>query len=162
MFEKIIVAGILVLLLPLIGFAQEEATTSSGKTVILYPDSTWKVKLEVNDTTALSEIDSIATIPKAEKPKNYSEVATGFKGFLKQELKLPALPEQSSGVYGFKVMVNKDGEVKQVVTMERGPNGAAEGIMRNAITKLKFLPDRSLVPPLTEGTIRITVSSDER
>jgi hypothetical protein len=149
------ILGILISVLPLIGFAQEEAITSSGVTVLLYPDSTWKVKLATTDST---HIDTLAVIPpKPEKHKLYSDTATGFKGFLKPELKLPSLPEQSEGVYGFRVKVNKDGYVKEVITMQRGPNGQAESVMRNAITRMKFMPDGSIVPPLTEGFIRISI-----
>jgi hypothetical protein len=151
--------------LPFIAFAQEEATTSSGKTVLLFPDSTWKLKPEtvVADNTSADSLgitsDSVAVVvaQKPDAPKQFSESATGFKGFLKPELKISNLPEQSDGVYQFKVKVNKQGQVKEVVTLQRGPNGEAEIMMRNAIAKLKFLWDNSIVPPLTEGTIKIVV-----
>jgi hypothetical protein len=146
---------ILILILPLTGFAQEEAVTASGKTVLLYPDSTWKLKplLQNTDTT---RNDTLA-IPKPEKHKVYSDTSTGFKGFLKPEFKVPALPERSHGVYEFRVKVNKEGFVREITTTLRGPNGEAEKLMRAAITKLKYRPDGSVVPPLTEGIIRISV-----
>jgi hypothetical protein len=150
--------GILILLSPFTGFAQEEAVTSSGKVVLLYPDSTWKVKPEVqvqaNDSTFS---DSVAIAKPEKQRKVYSDTATGFRGFLKPELKLPLLPEQWEGTYVFRVKVNKEGYVREVTTTQRGPNGQAETVMRNTITKLKFMPDGSVVAPLTEGTIRISV-----
>jgi hypothetical protein len=156
MCKKIV--GILILLLPLTGFAQEEAVTSSGKTVVLYPDSTWKLKPQNIDSTY---IDTLA-IPKPEKHKVYSDTATGFKGFLKPDLKLPTLPDQSDGIYEFRVKVNKEGYVKEITTLKRGPNGLAEQFMRNAITKMKFMPNGSFVPPLTEGVIRISIPADKQ
>ena len=155
-------AFILFLLLPLAGFAQEEAVTSSGKTVLLYPDNTWKYKVQNadsvgTDSTAFTAADSTVIPAPQKKSKIYSDLATGFRGFLKPEIKLPALPEQWEGTYVFRVKVNKEGFVKEVTTTQRGPNGQAEVVMRSAITKLKFMPDGSVVAPLTEGTIRISV-----
>lgn len=153
----------IILICPFAAFAQEEAVTASGKTVLLFPDSTWKLKPVAVAVTDASPVDSLAAgidsvaAPKPELPKQFTETATGFKGFLKPELKLGNLPEMSDGVYQFKVKVNKQGIVKEVVTLQRGPNGEAEIMMRNAITKLKFLWDNSIVPPLTEGVIKITV-----
>lgn len=158
---------LLIFILPFVAHAQEEAVTANGKTVLLFPDSTWKLKPEapaegvaVADAAPLDSLslpnDSIVA-PKPEAPKQFKETVTGFKGFQKQELKLPNLPEMSDGVYQFKVKVNKQGIVKEVVTMQRGPNGEAEIMMRNAISKLKFMWDNSIVPPLTEGVIKITV-----
>lgn len=154
---------LLIGLYPFAALAQEEAVTASGKTVLLFPDSTWKLKPlaavvteETPIDTLAAGIDSVAA-PKTEAPKQFTETATGFKGFLKPELKLGNLPEMSDGVYQFKVKVNKQGIVKEVVTLQRGPNGEAEIMMRNAITKLKFIWDNSIVPPLTEGVIKITV-----
>src|SRR5688572_14451312 len=100
------VIGILILLLPLTGFAQEEAVTSSGKVVLLYPDSTWKLKVVQNNDSIQG--DTVVVTPKPEKRKIYADTATGFKGFLKPELRLPTLPEQSEGVYVFRVKVNKE------------------------------------------------------
>src|SRR5688572_19553114 len=133
--------GILILILPLTGFAQEEAVTASGKTVLLFPDSTWKLKpqpqLQDTDTT---RTDTLA-IPKPEKHKVYSDTSTGFKGFLKPEFKVPTLPDRSHGVYEFRVKVNKEGFVREITTTLRGPNGEAEKVLRAAITKLKYRPD---------------------
>jgi hypothetical protein len=145
---------VLMLLLPLAGLAQEEAVTAGGKIVLLFPDSTWKLKVIVSDSTVS---DSVEVAPRVEKPKEYVETSSGFKGFLKPELKMSQLPEISQGVYEFRVKVNKEGYVKEVITLQRGVNGQAETLMRQAITKMKFLPDGSIVPPLTEGIIRLTV-----
>ena len=145
-------------LLPLAGFAQEEAVTSSGKTVLLYPDSTWRYKLQGIDSAAYAAMQTDSTaIHPPNKSKIYSDLSTGFRGFLKPEIKLPPLPEQWEGTYVFRVKVNKEGFVKEVTTTQRGPNGQAEAVMRNVITKLKYMPDGSVVPPLTEGTIQISV-----
>lgn len=160
MLKKTICLSIFII--PFVAQAQEEAVTANGKTVLLFPDSTWKLKPEivVADVTPVDSLavagDSIVA-PKPEAPKQFSETASGFKGFLKPELKLPNLPQMSDGVYQFKVKVNKQGIVKEVVTLQRGPNGEAEILMRNAISKLKFIWDNSIVPPLTEGVIKITV-----
>jgi hypothetical protein len=158
MRKKLICA--LMFALPLTALAQEEAVTTSGKTVLLFPDNTWKLKPLVateiaNDSTV---VDSVAVaVVKPEKHKIYSDTSTGFKGFMKPEIKWPVLPERSEGVYSFKVKVNKQGFVKEVVTILLGPNGDAVQVMRSTITKLKYLPDGSIVPPLTEGVIKVTV-----
>jgi hypothetical protein len=158
MLKKIIV--ILILVLPCAVFAQEEAVTSSGKVVLLYPDSTWKLKklpaeLAVTDSTST---DSLAMIKPEKVVKQYNDTIIGFKGFLKtQELKIPSLPEYSDGLYEYRVKVNKEGYVKEVITMKRGPNGGTDQVLRNAIYKFKLRPDGSIVAPLTEGLIRITV-----
>lgn len=150
-------------LLPLYLFAQEEAVTKSGKTVLLFPDNTWKLKVENDsiaaDSAAVSEVttDTTIVVPPSKKAKIYSDSTWGFKGFLKSELRLPSLPAQSEGTYVFRVKVNKDGWVKEVLTTQRGPNGEADRAMRNAIARMKFMPDGSILPVLTEGMIRITV-----
>ena len=152
---------ILIWLLPFTVIAQEEAVTSSGKVVLLFPDSTWKLKKIENVQASAgdsTQVDSLA-IPKPEKVvKQYSDTTFGFKGFLKtQELKISALPEYSEGVYEYRAKVNKEGFVKEVITMKRGPNGQTDQILRNSILRFKFRPDGSIVAPLTEGTFRITV-----
>ena len=148
-----------ILLFPLVGFSQEEAVTSSGKVVLLFPDSTWKLKrMEVTDSTANDSAgtDSLA-IPKP-LVKQYSDTTIGFKGFLKtQQFKLPALPEYSDGLYEYRVRINKEGYVKEIITMKRGPNGATDQVIRNAILNFKFRPDGSIVAPLTEGTFRVII-----
>lgn len=152
MFKNLLLS--LALLPPLFSNAQIEAVTADGKTFLLFPDSTWKVKSFAIADSAATDTTNIA-IP--EKAKEYVETSSGFKGFLKPELKLPSLPEVSQGVYEFRVKVNKEGIVKEVVTLQRGVNGQAETLMRQSITKMKFLPDGSIVPPLTEGIIKFTV-----
>lgn len=157
MCKKII--SILLLFQTLTGSAQEEAITSDGRTVLLYPDSTWKLKLQVQSTDS-TQNDTLA-LPIPEKHKVYSDSSTGFKGFLKPEIKLPTLPDQSEGIYEFRVKVNKAGYVKELTTTQRGPNGETEKVLRNAITKLKYRPDGSIVPPLTDGIIRISIPPDK-
>jgi hypothetical protein len=157
MLNKIIAAFFL--LSPITLWAQEEAVTSDGKVVLLYPDSTWKLKVIASISSDSTFTDTLTTPkPVRELPKEYAEVSTGFKGFLKPELKVPKLPEISQGVYEFRVKVNKEGFVKEVVTLQRGVNGQAETMMRQAITRMKFLPDGSITPPLTEGIIKLTVA----
>jgi hypothetical protein len=150
------IAYLITFLLPSIAFAQEEAVTASGKTVILFPDSTWKMKPEMFDSDSVLA-DSLTIKQKIEKPKTYRDTLTGFKGFMKPEMKVLTLPEQSYGLYEFRVKVNKQGFVKEVITLKRGVNGDAERMMRDAITRMKFLPDGSIVPPLTEGIVRVVV-----
>jgi hypothetical protein len=153
-------------LLPFAASAQEEAVTSSGKVVILNPDNTWAYKAVAVDTveadsSVVAEVTSDSTSsPAPKKAKGYTENSTGFQGFLKPEIILPTLPERADGVYQFRVKINKEGFVKEVVTVVRGPHGQAEQLMRNTITKLKYLPDGSLVPNLTEGIIKISVGGD--
>lgn len=154
MFKRIVC--VVILFLPMVALAQEEAITASGKKVILFPDSTWKLKPEVFDSDTVLA-DSLTIKPKVEKPKNYTDTLTGFKGFLRPEMKALPLPEQSYGLYEFRVKVNKQGFVKEVITLKRGINGDAERMIRDAITRLKFLPDGSIVPPLTEGIVRVVV-----
>jgi hypothetical protein len=150
------IAALILLILPVVAFAQEEAITATGKKVILFPDSTWKLKPEVFDSDTVLA-DSLTIKPKIEKPKNYTDTLIGFKGFLKPEIKALALPEQSYGLYEFRVKVNKQGFVKEVITLKRGINGDAERMIRDAISRSKFLPDGSIVPPLTEGIVRVVV-----
>lgn len=151
---------------PLTLFAQEEAVTSDGKVVLLFADNTWKYKpissdSVSSDSTAMADFgdpnNSSTVASTAKKSKIYSDSISGFRGFLKPELKLSTLPEQSEGLYVFRVKINKEGLVREVTTTQRGPNGQAEAVMRNSITKMKFMPNGSVVAPLTEGTIRITV-----
>jgi hypothetical protein len=151
----------LFLVIPFVLRAQEEAVTASGKVVLLFPDSTWKVKKIagedpiVNDST---QTDSLAMVKPEKKVKQYNDTIIGFKGFLKtQEINIPALPEFSDGIYEYRVKVNKEGWVKEVITTKRGPNGGTDQVIRNAIYKFKLRPDGSIVAPLTEGVIRITV-----
>lgn len=155
-----IVIVLIVVFFPVAAFAQEEAVTSSGKVVLLFPDSTWKLKrVEVTDSAASDStaIDSLM-IPKKPFVKQYSDTTFGFKGFLKiQQFKLPELPEYSDGLYEYRVKINKEGFVKEVITMKRGPNGATDQVIRNAIYKFKFRPDGSIVAPLTEGTFRVII-----
>jgi hypothetical protein len=159
MSKKVIV--ILILLLPCAAFGQEEAVTSSGKVVLLYPDSTWKLKKLPGMDFVLSDssnADSLAMLKPEKLVKQFNDTIIGFKGFLKtQELKIPSLPEYSDGLYEYRVKVNKEGYVKEVITMKRGPNGGTDQVLRNAIYKFKLRPDGSIVAPLTEGVIRITV-----
>jgi hypothetical protein len=154
MIRKLV--SVVLFALPTIVHAQEEAITASGKTVILFPDSTWKLKPQAFDSDSVLA-DSLTIKPKIEKPKNYTDTLTGFKGFLRPQMKVLPLPEQSYGLYEFRVKVNKQGFVKEVITLKRGINGDAERMMRDAIAKLKFLPDGSIVPPLTEGIVRVVV-----
>lgn len=158
MFKKLL--AILILLFPLTTLAQEEAVTSSGQTVLLFPDSTWKLKVQPSDST-YSDTDSLAiATPEPVKVKIYSDTLRGFKGFLRPELKLPTLPDQSEGIYEFRLKINKEGFVKEITTLKRG-NGIAEQAMRNAIIKMKFTHNGQFVPPLTEGFIRIAIPPEK-
>jgi hypothetical protein len=152
----------LILLFPILVFAQEEATTLSGKVVLLFPDGTWKYRVEKIDSALVSSdstvVDSLASAKPEVKVKQYSDTVIGFKGFLKtKQLVIPSLPDYSDGLYEYRVKVNKEGYVKEVITMKRGPNGQTDGILRNAIYKFKLRPDGSIVAPLTEGTIRFII-----
>ena len=160
------ILGVALVVVPFMVSAQEEAVTASGKTVLLFSDSTWKLKpliAEITEATSLASdtsavaYDSIVVAAKPDAPKQFTETSTGFKGFMKPELKLPNLPAMSDGVYQFRLKVNKQGMVKEVVTLQRGPNGETEIMIRNAITRMKFIWDNSIVPPLTEGVIKVTV-----
>lgn len=155
-FLKVI--SFLILSLPLTSFAQEEAITSSGKVVLLFPDSTWKLKVVAQQTSKDSvQNDSLVAKKPEKQVKAYTDTATGFKGFMRPPLRLPALPEQSQGVYEFRLKIDKEGYVKEVITTHHGPNGQAESVMRNALTRLKFMHNGSAVPPLTDGMFRIIV-----
>jgi hypothetical protein len=144
-------------------YAQEEAVTSSGKVVLLFADNTWKFKEVIADSVQSDSIqtaaapDSTAGNALPREAKIYRDSVSGFRGFLRPELKLPSLPEQSEGYYEFRVKVNREGIVKEVTTTKRGPNGQTETVIRNTITRMRFRHDNSVVPPLTEGIIRITV-----
>lgn len=154
--------SVLILATPLLAFAQEEAVTASGKTVILFPDSTWKLKVEkliTTDSSALANADSIFTPAPEKYKKIHSDTLIGFVGFLKPEFKVPELPERSEGIYQFRVKISKEGYVKEIVPIVPGPNSLTQATIRNTILKLKFRPSGIPVAPLTEGTVRVSVAA---
>jgi hypothetical protein len=151
--------GLILSISTVVAYAQEEAVTSSGKVVLLFPDSTWKLKrVEVPDSAASDSTALDSLVIRKPMVKQYSDTTFGFKGFLKiQQFKLPPLPEYSDGLYEYRVKINKAGDVKEVITMKRGPNGATDQLIRSAIYNFKFRPDGSIVAPLTEGTFRVII-----
>jgi len=160
MCKKIV--GILILVLPFTAFAQEEAVTSSGQTVLLFPDSTWKLKVQVQagDSTSTDSLAIATPEPETVKVKIYSDSLRGFKGFLRPELNLPTLPDGAEGIYEFRLKISKEGFVKEITTLKRG-NGVGEQAMRNTIIKMKFTHNGQFVPPLTEGFIRISIPPEK-
>lgn len=84
---------------------------------------------------------------------------TGFNGFGTPTIETPALPDESYGVYEFKVKVDDRGYVVSVTAMQRGLSFEAERRLKAAIQKLQFVPKGINLPPQSEGTITFKVVS---
>ncbi len=84
---------------------------------------------------------------------------TGFNGFGPPSIETPALPDESYGVYEFKVKVDDRGDVISVTSVQRGLSFEAERRLKAAIQKLQFVPKGTNLPPQSEGTITFKVVS---
>ncbi|MEX2231510.1 MAG: hypothetical protein WD824_05085 [Cyclobacteriaceae bacterium] len=84
---------------------------------------------------------------------------TGFNGFGTPTIDAPALPDQSYGVYEFKVKVDHQGYVISVASVQRGLSFEAERRLKAAIQNLQFIPKGTNLPAQSEGTITFKVVS---
>lgn len=84
---------------------------------------------------------------------------TGFNGFGTPTINTPALPDESYGVYEFKVKVDDQGYVISVTSVQRGLSFEAERRLKAAIQNLQFIPKGTNLPAQSEGTIIFKVVS---
>jgi protein TonB len=84
---------------------------------------------------------------------------TGFNGFGPPNINTPPLPDESYGVYEFKVKVDDQGYVISVTPVQRGLSFEAERRLKAAIQNLQFIPKGTNLPPQSEGTITFRVVS---
>ena len=84
---------------------------------------------------------------------------TGFNGFGAPSIETPSLPDESYGVYEFKVKVDDQGYVVSVTSVQRGLSFEAERRLKAAIQKLQFIPKGTNLPAQSEGTITFKVVS---
>ena len=80
---------------------------------------------------------------------------TGFGGFGHPDINTPALPDESYGVYEFRVKVDEQGYVISVTPVQRGLSFEAERRLKAAIQQLQFIPRGNTRP--SEGTITFRV-----
>lgn len=79
----------------------------------------------------------------------------GFGGFGHPDIDTPPLPEESYGIYEFKVKVDEQGLVISVTPVQRGLSFEAERRLKAAIQQLQFIPRGN--PKPAEGTITFRV-----
>lgn len=84
---------------------------------------------------------------------------TGFNGFGTPAIETPPLPDESYGVYEFKVKVDDQGYVISVTPVQRGLSFEAERRLKAAIQNVQFIPKGTNLPPQSEGTITFRVVS---
>lgn len=82
---------------------------------------------------------------------------TGFGGFGYPDIETPPLPDESYGVYEFRVKVDEQGYVISVTPLQRGLSFEAERRLKAAIQQLQFIPRGN--PRPAEGTITFRVVS---
>ena len=81
---------------------------------------------------------------------------TGFGGFGHPDIETPPLPDESFGIYEFKVKVDEQGYVISVTPVQRGLSFEAERRLKATIQKLQFIPRGNTRP--AEGTITFRVT----
>ena len=82
---------------------------------------------------------------------------SGFGTFGYPEIETPPLPDESYGVYEFRVKVDEQGYVVSVIPLQRGLSFEAERRLKAAIQKLQFIPKGN--PQAAEGRIVFRVVS---
>lgn len=82
---------------------------------------------------------------------------SGFGTFGYPEIETPPLPDESYGVYEFKVKVDEQGYVVSITPLQRGLSFEAERRLKAAIQKLQFIPKGN--PQAAEGRIVFRVVS---
>lgn len=84
---------------------------------------------------------------------------TGFGGFGHPDIETPSLPDESYGVYEFRVKVDEQGYVISVTSVKRGLSFEAERRLKAAIQKIQFIPQGN--PQPAEGRITFRVVSGQ-
>lgn len=82
---------------------------------------------------------------------------SGFGTFGYPDIDTPPLPDESYGVYEFRVKVDEQGYVVSVTPVQRGLSFEAERRLKAAIQKLQFIPKGN--PQAAEGRIVFRVVS---
>ena len=82
---------------------------------------------------------------------------SGFGTFGYPDIETPPLPDESYGVYEFRVKVDEQGYVVSVTPVQRGLSFEAERRLKAAIQKLQFIPKGN--PQAAEGRIVFRVVS---
>src|SRR5690606_19747192 len=83
---------------------------------------------------------------------------TGFGSFGYPDINTPQLPNESNGIYEFRVHVDRDGYVTRVEAVQRGLSAEAERRLRATIQNLRFIPKGN--PQSAEGRIIFKVVSE--
>lgn len=83
---------------------------------------------------------------------------TGFGSFGYPDIETPQLPNESNGIYEFKVKVDEQGYVISVSAMQRGLSIEAERRLKATIQNLQFIPKGN--PQAAEGRIIFRVVSE--
>ena len=85
---------------------------------------------------------------------------SGFGTFNWPIVETPALPDESYGIYEFKVKVDDQGYVISVTPVQRGLSFEAERRLKAAIQKLQFVPKGKPAPSEGRITFRVVSSKD--
>lgn len=83
---------------------------------------------------------------------------SGFGGFDYPDINTPSLPNESNGIYQFRVFVDEQGYVSRVDVIQRGLSIEAERRLKATIQSLQFIPKGN--PKAAEGTITFKVISE--
>ena len=83
---------------------------------------------------------------------------TGFGSFGYPDIAVPQLPNESNGIYEFKVTVDAEGYVTRVETVTRGLSIEAERRLKATIQNLQFIPKGN--PQSADGRITFRVVSE--
>ena len=83
---------------------------------------------------------------------------SGFGSFGYPDIETPQLPNESNGIYEFKVKVDEQGYVVSVTSVQRGLSIEAERRLKATIQNLQFIPKGN--PQAAEGRIIFRVVSE--
>lgn len=83
---------------------------------------------------------------------------SGFGTFGYPDINTPQLPNESNGIYEFRVQVDEQGYVTRVETVQRGLSIEAERRLKATIQNLQFIPKGN--PQAAEGRIIFKVVSE--
>jgi len=84
---------------------------------------------------------------------------SGFAGFRVPKIPIPALPDESYGVYEFVVTIDDQGDIISIVSARRGLSIEAERKMKEVIQRLEFIAQGANLPAKSEGRITFKVVS---
>jgi outer membrane biosynthesis protein TonB len=83
---------------------------------------------------------------------------SGFGSFGYPDIETPQLPNESNGIYEFRVKVDEQGYVISVTSVQRGLSAEAERRLKATIQNLQFIPRGN--PQAAEGRIVFRVVSE--